>query len=353
MFLATAPHCPPLPVIAVTLGDLSGVGAELSLKVAQAWGQEAHAPYQLRFYGDVEGANTQADALGLPSLERLGKEHPTLISWVHTPAESSGKASYLAVEAAVLDALAGKVLGVVTNPISKAHWWQAGVSFAGHTEALEMLANRHADPSQKLLQAPFQADMFFAFQNFRLLLLTRHVPLQAVSTCLDLNQAKASVKALIHRLEQTLAKASYRIALLGVNPHAGEIGGVEEAEVLLPLQAWVHEQFPHVRMSLPQPADAFFRGFDAKTAKGFDAVVSPYHDQGLIPMKMLAGFEAVNVTIGLPFLRTSVSHGMASDIVGQGVANPRSLQAAIDYVWDAQRTVLTVKDADVYCEPLG
>jgi 4-hydroxythreonine-4-phosphate dehydrogenase len=282
----------------------------------------------------VEGANTQADALGLPSLERLSKEHPTLISWVHTPAESSGKASYLAVEAAVLDALSGKVLGVVTNPISKANWWKAGVPYSGHTEALEMLANREAARAE----APWQADMFFAFQNFRLLLLTRHVPLQAVSTCLDLNQAKASVEALIHTLEATLAKETFRLALLGVNPHAGEIGGVEEAEVLLPLQAWVHETFPHVSMSLPQPADAFFRGFDAHRAKGFDAVVSPYHDQGLIPMKLLAGFDAVNVTIGLPFLRTSVSHGMASDIAGQGVANPRSLQAAIDYVWASQKT---------------
>ena len=320
-----------LPIIAVTLGDLEGIGGELSLKVAQRLMEDCSPRYQIRFYGDVHTADAQAEALSLIPLQTLARSHPQLISWVQTPAESSGKASYLALEAAVLDALANKVIGVVTNPISKANWWKAGVPFAGHTEALEMLANRHADPSQKLFQAPFQADMFFAFQNFRLLLLTRHVPLQAVSTCLDLNQAKASVKALIHRLEQTLAKASYRIALLGVNPHAGEIGGVEEAEVLLPLQAWVHEQFPHVRMSLPQPADAFFRGFDAQTAKGFDAVVSPYHDQGLIPMKLLAGFDAVNVTIGLPFLRTSVSHGMASDIAGQGVANPRSLQAAIDY----------------------
>ncbi len=323
-----------LPIIAVTLGDLEGIGGELSLKVAHRLMEDCSPRYQLRFYGDVHTADAQAEALSLTPIQALAKSHPQLISWVQTPAESSGKASYLALEAAVLDALANKVIGVVTNPISKANWWKAGVPYSGHTEALEMLANREAPRAE----ATWQADMFFAFQNFRLLLLTRHVPLQAVSTCLDLNQAKASVKALIHTLEQTLAKASYRIALLGVNPHAGEIGGVEEAEILLPLQTWVHQNFPHVTMSLPQPADAFFRGFDAKTAKGFDAVVSPYHDQGLIPMKMLAGFDAVNVTIGLPFLRTSVSHGMASDIVGQGVANPRSLQAAIDYVWASQKT---------------
>ncbi len=323
-----------LPIIAVTLGDLYGIGGELSLKVAQALVQDKQARYQLRFYGDVITCDAQAQVLSLKSLQALARSHPHLISWLQTPAESSGKAAYLALESAVLDALAGKVIGVVTNPISKANWWKAGVPYSGHTEALEMLANREAPR----VDSPWQADMFFAFQNFRLLLLTRHVPLQAVSTCLDLNQAKASVKALIHTLEETLAKATYRIALLGVNPHAGEIGGVEEAEILLPLQAWVHEQFPHVTMSLPQPADAFFRGFDAQTAKGFDAVVSPYHDQGLIPMKMLAGFEAVNVTIGLPFLRTSVSHGMASDIVGQGVANPRSLQAAIEDVWNVQKT---------------
>ena len=327
-----------LPIIAVTLGDLEGIGGELSLKVAHALVQESQPRYQLRFYGDVLTCDAQAHALSLTPLQTLAKSYPHLVSWVQTPAESSGKASYLALETAVLDAIAGKVIGVVTNPISKANWWKAGVPYSGHTEALEMLTNRKTPR----VDAPWQADMFFAFQNFRLLLLTRHVPLQAVSSCLDLNQAKASVKALIHTLEETLAKASYRIALLGVNPHAGEIGGVEEAEILMPLQAWVHEQFPHVTMSLPQPADAFFRAFDAQTAKGFDAVVSPYHDQGLIPMKMLAGFEAVNVTIGLPFLRTSVSHGMASDIVGQGVANPRSLQAAIDYVWEARSSVKPV-----------
>lgn len=327
-----------LPIIAVTLGDLEGIGGELSLKVAQRLMKDCSPRYQLRFYGDVHTADAQAEALSLITLKTLARSHPQLISWVQTPAESSGKASYLALEAAVLDALAGKVIGVVTNPISKANWWKAGVPYSGHTEALEMLANREHPRAE----APWQADMFFAFQNFRLLLLTRHVPLEAVSTCLDLNQAKASVKALIHTLEQTLAKASYRIALLGVNPHAGEIGGVEEAEILLPLQTWVHQNFPHVTMSLPQPADAFFRGFDAKTAKGFDAVVSPYHDQGLIPMKMLAGFDAVNVTIGLPFLRTSVSHGMASDIAGQGVANPRSLQAAIDYVWVSRSLIKSV-----------
>jgi len=316
-----------LPIIAVTLGDLEGIGGELSLKVAQRLSEDRSPRYHLRFYGDIHTADAQAEALSLPPLQTLAKSHPQLISWVQTPVESSGKAAYLALEHAVLDAFSGKVIGVVTNPISKANWWKAGVPYSGHTEALEMLANREAPRAD----APWQADMFFAFKNFRLLLLTRHVPLQAVSTCLDLNQAKASVKALIHTLEQTLGKASYRIALLGVNPHAGEIGGVEEAEILLPLQTWVHQNFPHVTMSLPQPADAFFRGFDAQSTKGFDAVVSPYHDQGLIPMKMLAGFDAVNVTIGLPFLRTSVSHGMASDIAGQGVANPCSLQAAIDY----------------------
>jgi 4-hydroxythreonine-4-phosphate dehydrogenase len=339
MPLAYAPKTEALPLIAVTLGDLEGIGGELSLKVAQMLVEDRSPRYQLRFYGDVQTCDAQAEALSLPPLQTLAQSHPHLLSWVQTPAESSGKAAYLALEHAVLDAFSQKVIGVVTNPISKANWWKAGVPYSGHTEALEMLANRE----RPRVEAPWQADMFFAFQNFRLLLLTRHVPLQAVSTCLDLNQAKASVKALIQTLEQTLAKASYQIALLGVNPHAGEIGGVEEAEILLPLQAWVHERFPHVTMSLPQPADAFFRGFDAQTAKGFDAVVSPYHDQGLIPMKMLAGFEAVNVTIGLPFLRTSVSHGMASDIVGQGVANPRSLQAAIDYVlWASQASIKSV-----------
>ena len=320
-----------LPQIAVTLGDLDGVGGELSLKIAQQLVQETPPRYHLRFYGDITTCDAQAEALSLTPLQSLANASPDLISLVHTPAKSSGQAAYLALENATCDALKGRVVGVVTNPISKANWWKAGVPYSGHTEALERLANRE----QARPHRPWQADMFFAFQNFRLLLLTRHVPLQAVSSTLDLAQAKQSLTALIETLESTVPKEHYHLALLGVNPHAGEVGGVEEAEVLVPLQAWVNQRFPHVTMTPPQAADAFFRGFDTQASKGFDAVVSPYHDQGLIPMKLLAGFEAVNVTIGLPFLRTSVSHGMASDILGQGIANPLSLQRAIEYVWEA------------------
>ena len=317
------------PSIAVTLGDTQGIGPELSLKVANAWVNQAKPSHSLRFYGDIPTGDALAVSLGLTPLQTLASQYPTLIALHATPpTRHSGEAAYLAVKEAVKDALNQRVLGVVTNPISKANWWQAGIPYTGHTEALEALVQA-AHPHE---QAPMQADMFFVYQNFRLLLLTRHVPLSQVSQTLNLEQAQQSLSTLITHLRQSLPEKPLRLALLGVNPHAGEIGGAEEARILRPLQAWVHEHFPQVEMSSPLPADAFFRGFQAGSAKGYDAVVSPYHDQGLIAMKLLGGFEAVNVTIGLPFLRTSVSHGMASDIVGQGLANPLSLNAAIQYV---------------------
>jgi 4-hydroxythreonine-4-phosphate dehydrogenase len=275
----------------------------------------------------------------------------------------SGLPAFIALEKAVADIHAGECLGLATGPVSKKNWLDAGIPYSGHTEVLEMLANRYYPPP--IHESAWQADMFFQYQNFRLLLLTRHIPLASIT---ELETAKQSVKALI----ETLSKNSVslrgseadvaichaetngeglhgvplsvgfppqgegtkplRLALLGVNPHAGEIGGNEERDVLIPLKQWVESTYPHVTMTNPLPADAFFRGFDAQTGKGYDAVIAPTHDQGLIPMKLLGGFEAVNVTIGLPFIRTSVSHGMGEDIVGQGIADPTSLLRAIEYV---------------------
>jgi 4-hydroxythreonine-4-phosphate dehydrogenase len=119
------------------------------------------------------------------------------------------------------------------------------------------------------------------------------------------------------------------VGVLGVNPHGGEIGGHEEREILVPAMAAVQAVFPEVVFEGPLAADAAFRGFDPKNPP-WDAIVAPAHDQGLIPMKLLGGLNAVQVTLGLPFIRTSVSHGTAEDIAGKGQANAESLFAALE-----------------------
>jgi 4-hydroxythreonine-4-phosphate dehydrogenase len=214
----------------------------------------------------------------------------------------------------------GKAAGLVTGPISKENLHLSGIHYSGHTEILENLARRY-------FNVHCQADMLFVFRAFRMLLLTRHVPLGEVSQALNLPTVEASLENLVRFLQTRQKIPAPRLALMGVNPHAGEIGGNEEKHILRPAIDAINQRFG---LSIPEPfpADALFRGFDIN-AVPYDAYVAAYHDQGLIPFKLVAGLQAVNVTIGLPFLRTSVSHGTAPDIVGQGIADPGSLKEAI------------------------
>jgi len=344
--------------IAISIGDCKGIGPELVLKAtatllkgAFVLSEVEGSPMQeatlhaYRIYGDIHETDRQAVALGLTPLRDLAKQYPDQLELVDTsePNTPTGLPAFTALEKAVADIYTGECIGLATGPVSKKNWADARIPYSGHTEVLEMLANRHYAPPLGGATAPraWQADMFFQYANFRLLLLTRHIPLASITERLSLHEAKQSVKALIETLQlsvgvgpvPTLQEATpLRIALLSVNPHAGEIGGSEERDVLIPLKYWAEGTYPHVTMTNPLPADAFFRGFNAQTCKGYDAIIAPTHDQGLIPMKLLAGFEAVNVTIGLPFIRASVSHGMGDDIVGQGVADPTSLLRAIEYV---------------------
>jgi 4-hydroxy-L-threonine phosphate dehydrogenase PdxA len=332
-----------MPRVAVSMGCSSGVGPELVARLAYHHTQIVAEPgYTLRVYGDLTACDAMLAVLGYPPLKELVRTAEGTLEVFNTalPGDSVGGTSFRAVERAVADIASGECHGLVTGPVSKRSWREAGVPYSGHTEALEALANQFWPTSP----TPYQADMLFRFQAFILLLLTRHVPLNKVSSTLNVKTALASLGNLMQYLgvqeasqaavDARHAEASRprRIALLGVNPHAHEIGGEEERNILEPLRSGVHQRWPNVQLTSPLPADAFFRGFDATYAKGFDAIVSPYHDQGLIPMKLLGGYGAVNITIGLPFLRTSVSHGTAEDISGQGIANPQGLLNALNYL---------------------
>jgi 4-hydroxy-L-threonine phosphate dehydrogenase PdxA len=338
-----------LPRIAVSVGCAHGVGPEIVARLVNHYMIEPHqASYTLRVYGDLTACDAIASLLGYPLLSELAHRSAGKLELVDTalPMETTGKTSYRAVESAVEAIASGQCQGLVTGPVSKQSWRDAGVGYSGHTEALEALSNRFWPNTQ----CPYQADMLFRFQAFTLLLLTRHVPLRQVSSTLNLETALASMRNLLEYLGvkeasapfahglSTDASASRRIALLGVNPHAHEIGGEEECNILEPLRQAIQIRWPQVKVTPPLPADAFFRGFDASFAKGFDAIVSPYHDQGLVPMKLLGGYGAVNITIGLPFLRTSVSHGTGEDIAGRGIANPEGLFNALNYLVDSLQT---------------
>jgi 4-hydroxythreonine-4-phosphate dehydrogenase len=330
--------------LALTIGDPTGIGPEICVRFLNRWatgdveainvsmGQEAPSTQaRLRIYGDLTALERMAKQLHLSlplaseSLRYQSIIAPTTVS----EAAIAGRIAYGSLEAAVADIHQGQAIALITGPISKENLYQAGLAFEGHTEILQALVRRDFDTEENC-----QSDMLFLYQKFRMLLLTRHIPLRQVSEALTIEGVSRSLESLCGFLTKTANLPKARIGLLGVNPHAGESMGKnqtaedsEETRILKPAIAAVSNRFPDVIISPPLAADGAFRGFSA-SKPAYDAYVATYHDQGLIPFKMAAGLQAVNVTIGLPFLRTSVSHGTAPDIVGKGIASEESLIAA-------------------------
>jgi 4-hydroxythreonine-4-phosphate dehydrogenase len=307
-------------VFALTIGDPTGIGPEITAKLLQD--ASLLEQFQLEIIGHIDHLRQVAAQLGLvlPS-DAVASLQYTHIAGNPADAADGGRIAYESLEAANTSLLAGRADAMVTGPISKANLQAAGIGFHGHTEILEMFARRDYPG------ANHQADMMFLYRRFRLLLLTRHVPLAQVGQALTVEGVCRSLRSLTHFLREILHIETPRLRMLGVNPHAGETGGREEETILLPAIRRIEAELG-LTIPEPGPADAIFRGFNPD-APADDAYVAAYHDQGLIPMKLVAGLQAVNVTIGLPFLRTSVSHGMAPDIVGRGIASPASLEAAL------------------------
>jgi 4-hydroxythreonine-4-phosphate dehydrogenase len=208
---------------------------------------------------------------------------------------------------------AGKADALVTAPISKKAWDLAGFAYPGHTEALAELT------------ATKEYAMTFFGRNFRVALVTAHLPLRKVAPAIRQREVLRTLRVVDRWLREGERKRNPRIAVTGLNPHAGEHGtlGKEEETEIRP--AVVAAQQEGIQAEGPFPADALF----ARKGGQWDTVVAMYHDQGLIAAKLLGGGRAVNVTLGLPFIRTSPDHGTAFDIAGQGKADPRSLIEAI------------------------
>ncbi|MBI2343058.1 MAG: 4-hydroxythreonine-4-phosphate dehydrogenase PdxA [Deltaproteobacteria bacterium] len=292
--------------IGITQGDPKGIGPEIVATAAVRF--HADPTMRLTIYGDRE---------------RTGPD------W-HMPDATAGRISADAVNRAVDDLRHGRIDAVVTAPINKARWRAAGIPAAGHTEWLAALAN----PAQ-----PPQTRMLFVAGRLRIALATAHIPLQDVPGHLTVERLRETVTITAAFLQQRLHIPRPRLACLGLNPHAGEGGliGREEFSTIAPTVAAL--QAAGLDIAGPFPADGFFRHWHSGTP--YDAVIALYHDQGLIPIKMLAPTEAVNVTMGLPFVRTSVGHGTAEDIAGTGRADPSNLCAAIRLAAQLARGRLT------------
>jgi 4-hydroxythreonine-4-phosphate dehydrogenase len=326
--------------IGITLGDPAGVGPEIALKaLAELAPRMAGGEFSAVVYGARSAIAAAACLLDVPltivdpgapaafpvvALHDIGQGAGSPAPGSVTP--EGGRQAHAAIVAAVADAMARHIDAVVTGPLSKEALRLAGQPYAGHTEMLAALTGTSGTV------------MMLAHGRLRVSHATTHVALADVPGLVT-RERLLRVFALTVDALKGLGIARPRIAVAGLNPHAGEGGlfGRQDADVIAPAIAAFGDR--DADLSGPLPGDTVF----VKSAAGqFDAVVAMYHDQGHIPVKLLGfrvdadtgrwvGLSGVNITLGLPIIRTSVDHGTAADIAGQGIASPQSLLEAVDY----------------------
>ncbi|MFN3835234.1 MAG: 4-hydroxythreonine-4-phosphate dehydrogenase PdxA [Glycocaulis sp.] len=304
----------------LTLGDPDGISPEITLK---AWHALRGAGQPFALTGEIAPLQAAARSLNLPAprpVEQIG-EAANLFADALPVLPAPGAHSVLAsIEAATTLALSGEAGAVVTNPISKASLYAAGFRFPGHTEYLAHLT------ASAPLEGPRGPVMMLAVPGLRTVLVTIHQSLKSAIESLTPEAIIHTARVTHHALKADFAIARPRLALAGLNPHAGEGGamGREEIEILQPALAVLRSE--GIEITGPMPPDTMFH---AEARAGYDAAVCLYHDQGLIPVKTLDFHGGVNVTLGLPIVRTSPDHGTAKDIAGKGIARADSLIAAI------------------------
>ena len=273
------------PRIAITLGDPAGIGPEIASKAADD--PRVREVCEIVPYGAPAGARFESGVLSA----------------------DAGRAAYNAICDAVRDAMNGTVDAVATAPINKLAFAHAGLPWKGHTDLLAHLTRVS------------RVAMMFWSEPLKVVLASVHVPIADVSRVLTRELVGDIIEITARELPRFGISAP-RLALAGLNPHAGEDGliGGEEQQVLRPAVESARER--GVNIAGPFPGDTIF----VRAVRGeFDAVIACYHDQGLIPVKLLAFGTSVNVTLGLPIVRTSVDHGTAFDIAGRGIADPSSM----------------------------
>ena len=297
--------------IAVTQGDPAGVGPELCLRLLQ---EDSAHDYQI--IGCAKLLKRVADHTGLPFHPDRIIDLPLEANESIQPGQLSadaGRHSFQCLDAAVESCLEGKHRAVVTNPINKESWHLAGIDYPGHTEYLveKTKTNEHA--------------MMLTSEEITCSLVTTHVALIEVPQLLTPERILEVIR-LTHQAMKQIRDREPRLVMPGLNPHAGENGlfGKEEIEILQPTLE--QARLEGIQIDGPVSPDTAFTSF---VRQNTDAYVCLYHDQGLIPLKTLAFDIGVNITLGLPIVRTSVDHGTAFDIAWQGKASSRSLHEAI------------------------
>jgi len=338
------------PRLVLTLGDPAGIGAEVILK--------ALADPEVTQNCDVVVVGNRT--LLTQVYENISKNidnslpliNPADLYVVDVPSAgeiitgvgnaASGAASFAYMEYAISQTLAGEFDGIVTGPIAKSAWKAAGYNYPGQTELLAERAGMEWFGMLFVGRSPFTG------WTLRALLATTHIPLCQVSATLTPQLLTKKLDLLVECLENDFGIKNGRIAIAGLNPHSGEMGqlGTEEIDWLIPWLESERQKRPHLQLEGPIPPDtmwvkpgmAWYGNSPVKNLA--DAYLALYHDQGLIPVKLMAFDRAVNTTIGLPFVRTSPDHGTAFDIAGKGIADATSMKAAIQLAVELARQKL-------------
>jgi 4-hydroxythreonine-4-phosphate dehydrogenase len=319
-----------LPLVGITMGDPTGIGPEVVIKALSSpsvfnrcrpvvFGDAAildrekqllKSSISINIIDEINQAVLSCGTLDVFSLSTLD---PDTVSHGH-PDKKTGKAMGGYIIRAVSMTLQGKLDAMVTGPINKKSLQEGGYPYPGHTEMLAQLTNTS------------DVVMMLAGENLRVVLVTIHCSFKQVPRLITTDSIVKTILITAAGLQSYFAIPAPRIAVAALNPHAGEDGlfGAEEQKIIMPAIQQARNEGANA--TGPYPADTLF--YYAARGK-FDAVVCMYHDQGLIPLKLLHFADGVNITLGLPIIRTSVDHGTAYDIAGKGVADPSSLVNAI------------------------
>ncbi len=316
------------PRIGITLGDPAGIGPEIVLKALSSQPLLPKASYII-FGASLVLEKAQSDLglkLGIRPFDRGASPLPPLSFYEvkaplktvqqGSPSRENGEASFRFFQAAIEEAKRGTIQACVTAPISKYSWRLAGLQWQGHTDYLT--------------QAYPEAVMAFWSENLKVALFSHHLPLESALKKVR-KEALLDFFLRLQRNMERIKPAAYHFLVAGLNPHAGEEGalGSEEKEEIQP--AIEEAKLNGMRISGPFPADIVFRMAFNRPDK---IVIALYHDQGLIPFKLASFEKGVNVTLGLPFIRTSPDHGTAFDIAGKGMARPESMVEAIKLAYE-------------------
>jgi len=334
------------PHLAVTLGDPCGIGPELLLKILPTITKK----WRVTVYGSAVGLSLLSacqlkykfhrdklffNSLEIPWIDPLPDiSHNDFL--LGAPSALSGKCAVEAVRSATLDVMSGKNDALLTLPLSKAAAHMAGYNIPGHTELLQSISG-----------SP-RVQMAFISPSMKVVLHTVHQSLRSVIEELNSEAVANTLIFTAQQLAPLIKKNNLRVALCAVNPHAGERGAFGDEEKILEESIKIAQNFfdgsnaaiscmeEAIRPTFcgPHPADTIF----LRAMRGdFDVVTAIYHDQGLIPLKLIEPEKAVNLTLGLPFIRTSPDHGVAFDIVGKWIANPNNTLAASDLAYSLLR----------------